>query len=246
MKSRSAVRSPFWPGAIVVVLLLLASGVARAQGLAVLPVNIQMAPGQAASTLTVSNRGDSATSIQVRVYAWNQPNGDRLDATDEVIASPPLATIPAGGSQVVRLLLRRPPLGREATYRILLDQIPPPASPGTVRVVLRLSIPIFAEPPARVAPDVRWRVEDDAGQAYLVGTNIGTRHETVRNIVLVTAGKVPLKVEANVSPYILAGATRRWRIVASGALPAPETSVHLSAHTDTGTIDETLAVAAGP
>ncbi len=79
-------------------------------------------------------------------------------------------------SQVVRLVLRHAPEGKEGTYRIPLDQIPPVAAPGTVRIALRLSIPVFAEPSGRALPHVQYHVRTDAGQVYLIGTNDGDRH----------------------------------------------------------------------
>ena len=103
----------------------------------------------------------------------------RLEPTTELLASPPIRTIAAGASQVMRLVLRRPAKGREASYRILLDQIPPPAAPGTVRIALRLSIPIFVEPLERAAPHLQWRVEASLGQAELVAVNDGNRREKV-------------------------------------------------------------------
>jgi fimbrial chaperone protein len=235
-------------GACVGLLIaLLTGGTAKAQSLTVLPVSIQMAPGQMATTLTVINQSDSETSFQVRTFTWSQlgSGDDQLAATNELLASPPLATIAAGATQVVRMVLRRPPQGQEASYRILLDQLPPPAAPGTVRIALRLSIPILAEPATRAAPHVQWRIESGGGQAWLVAVNDGNRHETVRDIVLATAGGASLKVEANVSPYVLAGATRRWRIVAASPGPALGASLHLTARADAGAIDQTVSVAAG-
>ena len=218
---------------------------AHAQSLTVLPVTIELAPGQSTTALTVINQTDSETSFQVRAYAWRQQNGsDQLDPTDDLLASPPLGTILAKATQVVRLVLRRAPQGQEATYRILLDQIPPPASPGTVRIALRLSIPVFAEPATRVAPHVQWRIETDGRQASLVAVNDGNRHEAVRNIEL-GDGRA-LKVEANVSPYILGGATRRWRLVAPGAPPARGATMRLTAQGTSGTIDQPVSVVAVP
>ena len=243
-RSRRPVRR-FWPTVAVTLLLIGRTGTAGAEGLTVLPVTIDLAPGQAAASLSVINQGDSETSFQVRAYGWTQPSGDdRLAATDELLASPPLGTIAAGATQVVRIVLRRPPQAREATYRILLDQIPPAAAPGTVRIALRLSIPIFAAPPTRVAPHVQWRIESSGRQASLVAVNDGTRHETVRDIALVSPGGSSAKVEANVSPYILAGATRRWRI--QGSPPAPGATVQLTAQGISGSIDQPVPVVAGP
>jgi len=200
--------------AILILAALLASGAAQAQGLTVLPVSIQMAPGQMAAALTVQNHTDSETSFQIRAFSWNQQsNTDQLAATNDIVASPPLATIPANGSQVVR-------------------------------IALRLSIPIFAEPTTRAAPHLTWRVETGGGRASLVVTNDGSHHESVRDIVLASSDGRMLRLEASPSPYVLAGATRRWQILAS--VPATGARLKLTASTDTGRIDQAVPVVSGP
>jgi fimbrial chaperone protein len=231
-----------------VLVFLFASLAAGAQSLAVLPVNIFLPPGQMATTLRVTNQGTSETAIQIRAYAWSQPDDsdDQLAASDAVVVSPPLASIAPGATQVVRLILRQPPQGREATYRILVDQIPPPAEPGIVRVVLRLSIPVFAQPATRAVPHVQFHVELNAGQTYLVGINDGLCHEVIRDIALSTSDGRKLKAESSALPYILAGATRRWRIVAQGPLPLPSDTLLLKAHAAAGAIDEQVRVVASP
>jgi fimbrial chaperone protein len=234
-------------GFVPVLIVLLAGGAARAQSLMVLPVNIQMAPGQKATTVTVINKGDSETAIQIRAYAWNQPDGeDQLTTSDAVLVSPPLTSIAAGASQVVRLVLRQPPQGRESTYRIVLDQIPPPAVPGTVRVVLRMSIPIFAQPAARAIPHVYFHIERDAEKIFLVALNDGGRHEAIREIVLSTSDGRKLKTQPSASPYVLAGATRRWSIDAQGPLPLPDETLQLTAHADSGAIEQQVHVVSAP
>jgi len=45
---------------------------ARAQGIEVVPVNVQLAPGQQAATLTVTNRNPDKVSFQVRGFRWQQ------------------------------------------------------------------------------------------------------------------------------------------------------------------------------
>ena len=227
--------------------VLLTGGAAKAQSLTVLPVNIEMPSGQLASTLTVLNQGTAETSVQVRALAWSQVNGvEQLKPSDEVQISPPIVTIAAGGTQVVRLVLRHAPQGHEDTFRILLDQVPPPASPGTVRVALRLSIPVFAEPETRALPHMQFHVENDAGQAYLVATNDGTRHDTFRDLTLTTSTGTALKTVASASPYVLAGATDRWRIGTEGHPVTTGETFHLAGHADIGTLDQSVAVVAHP
>jgi fimbrial chaperone protein len=228
--------------------LLFAAGIpARAQSLAVVPVNVLLAPGQNAATLTVTNQGDRETAIQIRPFAWNQPDGnDDLAPTNALVISPPLTTIAPGATQVVRLILRQPPQDRELTYRILVDQIPPPAEPGIVHVVLRLSIPIFAQPPVRALPHLQFHLEYEAGQIYLVGANDGLRHEVIRDIVLSTSDGARLKADSGLSPYILAGVKRRWHIAATGSLPSSTETLRLTAHCDSGAIDEQVSIVAKP
>jgi fimbrial chaperone protein len=235
-------------GKSAAVLTLVVAGLAAgAQSLSVLPVNVFLPPGQNAATLTVTNHGDHESAIQIRPYAWNQPDGnDQLDATHALVVSPPIATIAPGASQVVRLILRQPPQDRETTYRIIVDQIPPPAEPGTVHIVLRLSIPIFAQPAARAVPHLQFHVESDGGQLYLVAVNDGLRHEAIRDIALSTSDGQKLKADSGSSPYILAGATHRWHFVVPGSLPLPADTLRLSAHADSGAIEEQVRVVAKP
>lgn len=223
----------------------LTSLAAGAQALSIQPVNVFLAPGQRATTVTVSNQGTSKTSFQIRAYAWKQQNGeDQLTASDQAVISPPIATIPPGGNQVVRLILRLPPLGgdQESTYRIIVDQIPPPAEPGIVHIVLRLSIPIFAESTKRAAPNVQFHLEVNDGQLYLVGINKGLRHDVFRDIELAPNDGRKLKPLPGSSPYLLAGATRRWSIAAQGSLPLPNDVLRLTAQDEEGAVERQVRV----
>jgi fimbrial chaperone protein len=116
-----------------------------------------------------------------------------------------------------------------------------------VNIQIRMSIPIFAEPPTHVFPKPQWSVESDGNQAFLVGVNSGGRHTLVRSISLTTAQGVKLKVEGQGLPYILPGAARRWRISPRAALPAPGSSLHLVAQASgADTIDKDVPVNAAP
>jgi fimbrial chaperone protein len=227
-------------GTVSALALALLASPAAAQSLTVLPVVINMQPGQLAATISISGQGGDQTSYQVRAYAWSQQDGtDTLGPTSDVLLSPPLGVIPANATQVVRIVVRKPPKDRESVYRILLDQIPPPSAPGTVRIALRLSLPIFVEPTTRVAPHLEWRVERDADGMWLVAANNGTRHERIHDIVLST-GTTTFKPQGDSSPYLLAGATRRFRLTGDGVLPAAGVNLHLTAVSEGGKIDVTV------
>jgi len=221
--------------------LLAAAGPAWAQALSVEPVTIHLASGQMADVLTVTNQTDTPSSFQVRAFAWSAPTDqDQLTPTDAIILSPPLGTIAPGARQLIRLVLRQAPQNGEATYRIWLDQIPAPAAPGAIRIALRLSIPIFAEPPGRVLPDLHWRLEKTGAGADLVVRNNGNRHQTVRNLRLTAPDGTMLRIEGAPSPYILAAETRHWHVGFPAEQATSTEPLHLTADTEDGHLDQTV------
>jgi fimbrial chaperone protein len=221
---------------------LFLSGAVHAQSLEVAPVNVELPAGAMVTTLRVTNRGTEATTIQVRAFAWDQKDGiDHLRATDDLMVSPPIVEVAPGADQVIRLMLHQPAEATEQSFRILVDQIPRPGAAGTVQLALRLSIPVFAKPATRVEPTLDWHV-DSAGHA-LVATNRGTAHARIQSPALSAPNARMLEVATNVNPYVLPGATRRWRIT---GLVTPGTTLHLTATGDAGRIDRTVSVGSTP
>ncbi len=218
------------------------------EGFTVYPVTIEMQPGQRTAIVTLQNHSRQDAAFQVRPFAWDQPGGaEQLQPTDQLVASPPLGLLPVGSSQVIRLVLRQPAEARETAYRIWLDQIPPAAAPGAIGFALRLSIPIFIEPSGHIAPQVHWRAEVAGQSVYLVAVNDGSRREVVHELAVHASAGGGLALESGVSPYVLAGATRRWRIIPQRAAPVPGETLRLTAEADTGPIDQAVPVVrAGP
>jgi fimbrial chaperone protein len=221
---------------------------ADAQGLMVSPVNVVLAPGQMAATLTIGNNGSREVSFQVRSFGWQEDRaGDvLLTPTTDLQVSPPLGTIAPGATQVVRLVLVHPPQDRELSYRILFDELAPPAQAGIVHISLRLSIPVFAEPAGIAAPHVQWRFAGDGAQMWLVARNDGKRHQTIRDLALQTADGHALELKSEAPPYILAGGEHRWSIRPNGGLPAPGAVLRLTGKGDGGVIDQQGRLDAGP
>lgn len=225
----------------------LGAGVAGAVSLTTTPVIIHFKPGQRVASMTVSNHGQKPITFQIRPFIWTQDhNQNVLKPTGAVLISPPIATLAPGAQQVVRFGLNRLPKERESSYRLLLEEIPPPAGPGEVQIVLRFSMPIFAEPRMPVAAHVRWRIINRNGHAFLEGTNDGKRHLVVDDIVLTNATSQALKVEGTGgAAYILAGATRRWPIETSAPL-TPGSFLRMSAQHGARRIDKRVKVAKEP
>ncbi|HMC45811.1 MAG TPA: fimbria/pilus periplasmic chaperone, partial [Caballeronia sp.] len=145
---------------------------------------------------------------------------DTLTPTKELVASPPLIQIGAGGNQLVRLVRTSPaPTGTEQSYRIVIDELP---SPGThsangVNIRLRYSVPVFVEPAGKVAaPVLSWHLGRDIKGWVLRVDNAGTRRAQIASVQVVdSAGKIH-EISKGLLGYALAGRARQWQV----SLPA--------------------------
>src|SRR5262245_50540018 len=161
-------------------LFLFAAALAQAGSFSVNPVRVTLSATQTVGAITVRNEGTEAAVIQLEMQSWTQRDGvDVLAPSTDVLATPPILTIPPGGSRIVRVGLRRPAdAQREVTYRLFLREVPPPqALAQALRVALLISMPIFVEPPNKTAPQVEWRAARTRdGQIRVEARNAGTAH----------------------------------------------------------------------
>ena len=224
-------------------MLLVGTGQACAQGVQVAPVVVELASGQMATTIAVTNTGGSGVTVQVRPFTWEQAGEtDRLQPTQDIVISPPITDIGAGETQTFRIVTRKPSGPVEAAYRLLVDQIPSSLATTGVQFALRLSLPLFLEPAGRAAPSVDWRITSDGRSASLRATNKGNSRTRLLTPELV-AGLRRMGVVANGNPYILPRIERSWRIAGS---PAPQagTVVHLTGLSDSGRFEASVPVTA--
>lgn len=191
--------------------------IGRASSLQISPVMIELRHSESTATLTLRNSGDRSLYGQVRVFRWDQADGqDRLLATRNLVASPPLIEIPAHGEQYVRLVLvDGNHADAEQTYRLLIDELPATDDAGEngVTIRLRYSVPVFVEPgSADGAPALTWRARHDADGWWLSVTNAGQRRARISAAQLVTADGKTYTVEKGLLGYALAGRSMQWRV----------------------------------
>ena len=136
---------------VVALLLTLGlTGLAFANDFTVSPTTIRVAPGNMVATLTVKSGGPGASLGQVRVMRWHRDGGaGRLEATRDVVASPPALQMAPNQELTIRLVrtATRPVSGEEC-YRVLVDQLPALRQGGQmVAFTLRHSVPLcFGQP----------------------------------------------------------------------------------------------------
>ena len=219
--------------------LLLRASRAEAGSFSVNPVRVTLSASQTVAAITVRNEGTEATVVQLETQSWTQRDGvDVLTQSNDVLATPPILTIPPGGTRIVRVGLRRTPdAQREVTYRLFLREVPPPqALAQALRVALLISMPIFVVPSKATAPQVQWRAARTRdGQVRVEAHNGGTAHIQLGQLDVSLAANGEKVATRNMSEYVLPDNQRSWTVSAKSAPPAG-TLLHISSQTDTGTV----------
>ena len=233
-----------------IILLVMGASVASAASLGVSPVRVTLSESQSMGALTVRNDSTEPASLQMEMLNWSQAEGqDVLTPTRELLANPPIFTVPAGGSQLVRVGLRRAPDGqRELTYRLVLQELPPPPNPdfnGT-RMLMRISVPVFVLPKIDAKPVLLWQATRTPQGALKISlTNNGNAHVQIANFKLSLPGSAQPLVTKETGAYVLSGQGRDWNLSADPEYPVPPpgTSLQLFAQTDAGDIEAEVMIA---
>jgi len=213
-------------------------------------VRVTLSDSQKIGSLSVRNDGAEPVTMQMEVLSWSQREGNAVfAATRELLANPPIFTIPAGSSQLVRVGLRRAPdAQRELTYRVILQELPPPPNPDLTgaRMTLRISLPVFVSPEIEAKPVLLWQaVRTSQGALKISLSNNGNGHIQIKNFKLSLLDSAQPWVTLQSSDYVLAGQSRDWIVLASPENPAPPPGVTLQlfAQTDAGDIEAEVIIA---
>ena len=176
--------------------------------LRVAPVRVEVAPNKQFCSLSLSNDSANPATMQIRGYGWTRDRvgNDLLDQASGPTVNPSIIAIPAGQTRLVRCSLPNRPSAVEESYRLIIDELPgiDPA-PGTVRTLLRISIPVFRAP-AGASPAIHWAVEPGReGTGRLVISNRGDRHSQILAIILHPKAAKAEPVRLTRGFYLLAG-----------------------------------------
>jgi fimbrial chaperone protein len=226
----------------------LAVGSARAASLQVAPILLQVVAPGAATTVTLRNTGSSPIATQIRVFRWIQEGGkERLEPTEDVVASPPAAGLRPGQDYVVRVVrLTKNLVGGEEAYRLLIDELPEVSrGPRTVNFVVRHSLPLFFDAQGSSKPEAAWRVTQKGRTVSLSVTNAGDRRIRLAS-VKISSGAKSVSFGPGLAGYALGHSAMSWTAAASGSGLQPGAKVTISGQTEEGPFDAQVAVQSAP
>jgi len=208
------------PRYLLAISLIMLGIPAHAATLQISPVMVDLQANENAAGVTLNNPGDAPLYGQVRVFRWDQVDGDdTLTSTQDMVASPPLIQIAAQTNQLVRLVrtghttsAQQP---AEISYRLVIDELPQPNTPTEtgVQVRLRYSVPVFIEPAGAVGqPQLSWHLVQDKQGWILRVDNTGAKHAQIATVRLVNKAGTVYEINQGLLGYALADRSRQWQV----------------------------------
>jgi len=178
------------------------------------PVKINLSKNSSTAILQVSNAGNSDTTIQLQTIRWIQDGeGDRLQPTREIIATPQIFSIKAGATQLIRVgMVIRPDPINEKAYRLVLDEIPSPPEPcfKGLQVALKITLPIFVQSSSKSDPelDFSWFQTPDKKIRVSIANHGSAHAQILRTKISDESDEKSVFFNQEKSLYILPGQSR--------------------------------------
>jgi fimbrial chaperone protein len=248
MKTQHSLRLSARNSALVLTTLL-ASMCANATDLEINPVRVNLSTQQKSGVIVIRNNSDTPATIEAKALLWSQADSkDVLEATRELLVTPPSFVIPAHGTQTVRTALRRSAdPAHELSYRISFNEIPAPAASGVtgLRVALQVGIPVFVKAShGKSVSNAEWKVARAADGKFNVSLkNTGNAHVQVQEFLVMNTSGVDVIAEQRGATYVLQGQTHEWQLTSPNPEKFTTGQLRIKATTDAGDSDNKLDIA---
>jgi fimbrial chaperone protein len=229
-----------------VAIVLAAQISSQAGSLQIEPVLIDVAAPGAASTVSLRNDGAAPINAQIRIFRWSQVDGkERLEPTDDVVASPPAVALAPKANYVARIVrVTKRPISGEESYRVLIDQLPAPTQQrgNAVNLLVRYSIPVFFGASDRRDPAVAWSVTVSGNKVKVTARNDGDRRIRIASLNIRNAKGKTVSFGKGLVGYVLGKSTADWTVPAGGFVA--EGAISINAQSDTGSVDTVASAGA--
>jgi fimbrial chaperone protein len=228
-------------------LLALPTTLAQAASLQVAPVGIEVAAPGTAAIVKLRNEGTTAINAQIRAFRWVQVDGqERLEPTDDLVASPPMAHLGPGAEYTVRLVrVSKQAVAAEESYRLLIDELPDQKAQGNrvINLILRYSIPVFFFRPDAGPARLKWSVDQRDGKVRISAANEGDRHVRLAGLNIRDRNGTSISFGSGLTGYVLGHSGMHWAAPVAPRKLAVDASIVISAIGDAGPIHASPAAA---
>lgn len=180
------------------------------------PVRVNLSQAAKVQIVTVHNTGAEETVMQVTLNKWALDGDDyTFVRSQELVITPSTFSLQPGMQQIVRIGLRgNAPENIEDSYRLVIEEVPPPAVAGEsgTRMIVRHDLPVFIAPIDEVVASLDMEILCLAEGAQLNVTNIGNVHVQLRNVSLRDSAIGDSVGSWDEFEYMLPAARKSWAL----------------------------------
>ena len=216
------------------------------------PTQVYLSGRDASALLTLRNDTDQPLRFQLSAFAWDQQRSGEmaLAPTSDVVFFPALLTLGPREERKIRVGRVVAAADTERTYRLFVEELPPleatNGTPGEVKVLTRMGIPIFVRPLKETVAATISTVEHVDGALTFTLANAGTVHFVPGSIVVRGFADGRQVFEGQLQGwYVLAGGLRDFAY----QLPRPDctraTTLQVEVAYGSSKIDRRLDIPAG-
>ncbi len=211
----------------------------------VAPARIYLDRDLKSSVITVVNDGDEKIDLQGKAMAWSQDEQgkDIYRESNDLVFFPRILMIGKGGQRIIRIGIKNPEAAQEKTYRLFIEEIPPPRKnpldSAQLTVAVRFGIPVFVKPLKEEVKGEIAHAELKKGRISMTVRNTGNTHFRITDITM--KGRDGTGAETFATKlngwYLLADAAREY------AAPVPQDKCVATSHIEiTVSTDENITL----
>jgi fimbrial chaperone protein len=214
------------------------------------PIRLDLDRQNKTDSITISNdESERKLEMQAKLFEWTQDaNGNDVYAeSSDLVFFPRIFSVDKQDQRVVRVGLKVPAAAAEKSYRLFIEELPPPPDPekkgAQVLFVLRFGVPVFVRPDKEQLAGAIDGVEAAPTAATVTIRNTGNQNFQIQSLSI----KSPAGYENEiVGGYVLAGAAKRITAPIPADMCSKLGKLQITMKTDRiGTIERTFDWEAG-
>lgn len=177
------------------------------------PIRLDLDRQNKTDSITISNdESERKIEMQAKLFEWTQDgNGnDVYVESNDLVFFPRIFSVDKQDQRVVRVGLKVPAAAAEKSYRLFVEELPPPPDPekkgAQILFVLRFGVPVFVRPDKEQLAGAIEGVEAAPAGATVVIRNTGNQNFQIQSLSVKSQAGYESEI---VGGYVLAGATKR-------------------------------------
>jgi len=209
------------------------------------PIRLDLDRQNKTDSITISNdETERKLEMQAKLVEWTQDakGNDVYVESNDLVFFPRIFSVDQQDQRVVRVGLKVPAAATEKSYRLFIEELPPPPDPAKkgaqVLFVVRFGVAIFVRPDKEQLAGAIESVEAAPTAATVVIRNTGNQNFQIQSLSVKSQAGYEKEI---VGGYVLAGATKHVTAPFPPDMCTKLGKLHIVMKTDRiGTIERTF------